>query len=403
MKARVSIAASILFGSLVLVSAACKEELITGVCESVADCPGVDTPCRSRVCKESACGYADEADGKAVEAQIDGDCKSVVCDGKGGSRVAALAEGSACAEAGGKVCNAAGICLSCVVDADCAGEACQDGACVPASCMDGVKNGSEPDVDCGGALCARCDDGKACAIGKDCKNSVCMAGACQPIACGDGARQGAEECDDGNMQSGDGCKPDCTADILFMDDMETGALGWKHELLNGAEYSISDQWAVSEARAASGTHSYYSGISASGAGDTRLTSPVFDLSSLAPGAKVRLTFSHFYHFDDCGDFDFDSDGALIEVLSGTTPFSLVEQVSPVNGYGDTLDDTCGNPIALRPAFTHDTNGEFLPVEVDLSPYVGRAIRLGFHVGWDCGNCVLEEGWYVDDVRVERLP
>ena len=27
------------------------------------------------------------------------------------------------------------------------------------------------------------------------------------------------------------------------------------------------------------------------------------------------------------------------------------------------------------------------------------MEIRFHVGWDCGNCTAEEGWYIDDVVV----
>lgn len=401
MNTRISLAASLLFGSLVLSATSCQQEIVTGVCETAADCAGIDTPCQTRVCKDNACGVRNETDGKSVVAQIDGDCKELVCNGKGGTRIQALAEGAACSEAGGKLCNASGICVVCSTAADCNGDVCLDGACMPASCMDSAKNGAETDVDCGGASCVRCEDGKACAKANDCKSHVCEGSVCKAGMCGDGTRQGTEECDDGNAQSGDGCTPNCKADVIFADDMETGAIGWTHQKLSG-EF-ITDQWSVTDARAASGTFSYGSGPSAPFEGDTRLLSPVIDLSSVPLDAQVRLTFKEFHHFDDCGDFDFDSDGGLLEVLTGTTPFDFVELMTPVDGYPDTLDDTCGNPIAGRPAFTHDTSGKFHTVEVDLTQYAGRAIRMAFHVGWDCGNCALEEGWYIDDVRVERLP
>jgi hypothetical protein len=46
-----------------------------------------------------------------------------------------------------------------------------------ATCTDGVKNGSETDVDCGGR-CARCGLGQRCARGADCETASCHAGVC---------------------------------------------------------------------------------------------------------------------------------------------------------------------------------------------------------------------------------
>jgi hypothetical protein len=53
------------------------------------------------------------------------------------------------------------------------------GRCGPApSCSDGVKNGSETDVDCGGMACHKCFPGKACVTPGDCINHVCAGGLC---------------------------------------------------------------------------------------------------------------------------------------------------------------------------------------------------------------------------------
>ncbi len=47
------------------------------------------------------------------------------------------------------------------------------------TCSDGVKNGSESDVDCGGS-CQRCTNGKRCTTGKDCLSGLCaIDGTCQ--------------------------------------------------------------------------------------------------------------------------------------------------------------------------------------------------------------------------------
>ena len=51
-------------------------------------------------------------------------------------------------------------------------------AAPPPSCLDGIKNGSESDVDCGGS-CPRCADGRTCATGDDCASFRCSGGTCQ--------------------------------------------------------------------------------------------------------------------------------------------------------------------------------------------------------------------------------
>ncbi len=48
---------------------------------------------------------------------------------------------------------------------------------VPTSCTDGVRNGTETDVDCGGS-CGRCGIDAACQANGDCDNGQCAAGLC---------------------------------------------------------------------------------------------------------------------------------------------------------------------------------------------------------------------------------
>ena len=51
------------------------------------------------------------------------------------------------------------------------------------TCSDGVKNGSESDVDCGGT-CPRCAVGKTCTSRNDCASSRCESGTCQTCVSG---------------------------------------------------------------------------------------------------------------------------------------------------------------------------------------------------------------------------
>lgn len=62
--------------------------------------------------------------------------------------------------------------------------ACNDyqvvfGGADPDACADGVKNGSESDVDCGGADCGPCAVDAACEADDDCESDVCQ-GTCGP-------------------------------------------------------------------------------------------------------------------------------------------------------------------------------------------------------------------------------
>ena len=50
----------------------------------------------------------------------------------------------------------------------------------PDSCLDGIKDGTETDVDCGTSCNAHCIKGKTCVAGNDCASDLCGAGLCAP-------------------------------------------------------------------------------------------------------------------------------------------------------------------------------------------------------------------------------
>ena len=60
------------------------------------------------------------------------------------------------------------------------------------TCADGIKNGTESDVDCGGS-CQRCGTAKICNRYQDCLSGYCSSGRCLPCQTG-GQCQGAGNC-----------------------------------------------------------------------------------------------------------------------------------------------------------------------------------------------------------------
>lgn len=85
---------------------------------------------------------------------------------------------------------------SCVSGIQCNSNVCKNVAdagwqCQPSTCTDGVKNGTETDVDCGGGACPKCGDEKKCLVGhQDCVSGECgigtQGGACNPGDAGPG-------------------------------------------------------------------------------------------------------------------------------------------------------------------------------------------------------------------------
>ena len=188
-----------------------------GSCEGAPDCA-------SGVCRSGKCGTVspsngfkdgDETDvdcgGTKAPACADGkgcgvaaDCTSGVCTG-GKCQVPTSTDGVKngdetgvdCGGTTGKGCAAGQGCKS---NADCDKLKCDLGTnkCLAASNADGIKNGTETDVDCGGGAptnAPRCAQDKACAVDGDCANNVrCDANAktCNAPTNGDGLKNGTE-------------------------------------------------------------------------------------------------------------------------------------------------------------------------------------------------------------------
>ncbi len=110
---------------------------------------------------------------------------------------------------------------ACAKGDDCTTRLCGNGRCQPtARCVDGVKNGEETDIDCGGS-CAGCPSGKVCAEARDCVSGVCTNSICQAPTCTDAVRNGTETDTDCGGGTCEGCKngfacvvgKDCTSGV----------------------------------------------------------------------------------------------------------------------------------------------------------------------------------------------
>lgn len=190
----------------------------TGGCSAATDCPDPALLCETAACDLGVCGSVPIAAGEPSWQQTKGDCRSIVCDASGSTTSepdaldlpddgkdctvdscasavpsnAPAEAGTSCDDDGGKLCDGAGNCVECITGADCPAGICQGNLCVPASCADGAKNGTETDTDCGGAECGPCPDGFACVGAADCVSEVCVGGSCQVPTCGDAVSNGGE-------------------------------------------------------------------------------------------------------------------------------------------------------------------------------------------------------------------
>ncbi len=163
-------------------------------CTSGAQCP-------SGVCLASQCQAPTCMDGVHNGGETDVDC--------GGGNCPGCATGAGCflstdCTVGG--CSG-GICQPpCDDGSECPSGVCTGGFCRVPNCADGVHNGSETDTDCGGSspYCVRCAPGSDCASHADCDSGVCSGGVCQTPSCSDGLRNGSET----DVDCGGGC-PGC--------------------------------------------------------------------------------------------------------------------------------------------------------------------------------------------------
>jgi hypothetical protein len=101
-------------------------------------------------------------------------------------------------DCGGGTCGACAVGKKCSSTSDClTGEGCDvtSKTCDANACNDGVKNGSETDIDCGGGTCNTCAVGKACVATSDCKSPEgcdVTTKRCDANKCNDGVKDGSE-------------------------------------------------------------------------------------------------------------------------------------------------------------------------------------------------------------------
>ncbi len=154
--------------------------------ETDVDCGGTAAP---------AC-----ADDKACK--VTSDCVSGVCTGgicQKPTSTDGVRNGDETDEDCGGTTTSAPRCVTgqgCADDADCEKVRCDvaQKKCAPASNDDGIKNSGETGVDCGGTAPKKCPTGEGCATTDDCDSVLCdtTANVCEPPTAVDGLKNGTE-------------------------------------------------------------------------------------------------------------------------------------------------------------------------------------------------------------------
>src|SRR4051812_15539378 len=110
----------------------------------------------------------------------------------------------------------------CKVGADCASTICQEGACTEPLSTDGVKDGTETDIDCGGAgptNAPKCLEGKVCKGNDDCHWGTCTSGICG------GDVKGQKDGDQTDIDCGGVQSPPCDWNQGCLFDRDCGPAG----------------------------------------------------------------------------------------------------------------------------------------------------------------------------------
>ncbi len=174
----------------------------------------------------------------------------------------------------------------------------------------------------------------------------------------------------------------------LQNDVEGGAAGWTATTLAGP-----DNWAISDARSVSPTHSWKA-INTGSMSDKVLVSPEIAISS--SNLPASLEFQHWRNMESSGS-SACYDGGVLEVSVDSGAFAEVPDSQLLaDPYTGTISSSFGNPLAGRKAWCGIT--PFTRALVDLIPYAGHSIQLRFRMASD--SSVGKEGWYVDDIRVK---
>jgi hypothetical protein len=190
------------------------------------------------------------------------------------------------------------------------------------------------------------------------------------------------------------CEIGTTRQILFSDDMESGAPGW----LLGGDVNGS-RWKVG-GFAHSGTHALVANHDPFLAFEQDLTSPNIAL----PAALSKITLS-FQNQQSLSGFPGGNciQGALLEISTdnGATQTQVIDGLL-TDPYDGIISSSGSNPLQGKPGWCGNPQA-YLNSIVDLTPYAGHTVSLTFSMADD----TFEDGvgrppnpaWAIDDVKV----
>jgi hypothetical protein len=173
---------------------------------------------------------------------------------------------------------------------------------------------------------------------------------------------------------------------LLSEDFESDITGWVHG-------GTGDTWAQSNIRKHSGNYAYKADDRPD-ISDQWLISPAIDLSGTG---TYSLSFWNFQYLQKRPGGCYD--GGILEVsIDGGASWIQLDSQLVNDPYNGPIATDTGNPLAGQRAWCGQPQS-WLDSQVDLDQFAGQVIQLRFHLGTDIATGY--EGWYVDDVSVNR--
>jgi len=145
-------------------------------------------------------------------------------------------------------------------------------------------------------------------------------------------------------------------------------------------------------------HAWF-GIDFGAVSDTALESPSLQVGTTAP---LVIAFDHRFGFEDNGGVAPFFDGGVIEISRNGGPWEDISAFAEP-GYGGTLFDGSGNPLAGRRAFVSRNAAfpNFEPLTLNLGmAFAGQSVRIRFRIATD--EAANDIGWQLDNLAFQGI-
>ena len=201
-----------------------------------------------------------------------------------------------------------------------------------------------------------------------------------------------------SKQLSGGCPIGVTPEVLYSTDFEGSVADWTHD-------EIVDTWRLSDVR----SHSANTSFHAEGrdkVSDQKLISPNINLP--ADHGFLTLQYWNYQALESNIDEDFSCfDGSILEIstndgqswqqIGGSPNDDTTLITDPYHGIVESAHD---NPLSGQSAWCGDPQ-DWINSVVRIDKFAGQTVRFRFRLGSD--ESLGDEGWYIDDVRVQACP